>query len=57
MKEVFLQNLLESASKDGRFSKKMAFEIEPRKNVMKFNLNLDAAKCERDVNTRVDKIM
>jgi len=26
----FLQNLLDSANKEGRFSKKMAFDYEPR---------------------------
>lgn len=50
----FLQNLLDSASKDGRFSKKMAFEIEPKKNVMNFNLTLDAQKQDNDVNNRVN---
>jgi hypothetical protein len=53
----FLQNLLDSANKDGRFSKKMAFSIEPKKDVMKFNINLDATKNQTDVNNKVNKIL
>lgn len=49
----FLQNLLESANKDGRFSKKMKFEIEPRKELMKYNLDLDEQKHKNNLEKKV----
>lgn len=53
----FLQNLLDSASKDGRYSKKMAFQIEPKKNVQKYNINLTEERYNKDLNDKVDRIM
>jgi hypothetical protein len=35
----------------------MAFSIEPKKDVMLYNLNLDAVKNASDINGKVNKIL
>ena len=35
----------------------MAFEVEPKKNVMHFNQSLDADLQDSKVNTKVDQIL
>ena len=53
----FLQNLLEGHKKDSRFTKKMKFEVQPRKEVLKYNTSMYDSQRQDALTNRVNQIM